>query len=117
MSLYRKREPGSDDGRVSIAMRNAASRPLHRIFRSRSSGRPEKCVSSWRTVMPSLPFPANSGRNAVTGSLSLSFPCSTSCITAVAVTMHLVSDATSKMVSAVIASRTGSSERIPKALR
>ena len=51
-----------------MAMLNAVSRPCHGCFKSRSGGRPEKCVSSSRTVICPFPFCANSGRYAATGS-------------------------------------------------
>ena len=67
--------------------------------------------------MSSLPFCPNSGMYFTTGSLSLTLPCSTNCITAVVVATTLVSDAMSKIVSADMAVRTGSRDRMPYALR
>ncbi len=43
-------------------MLNAVSRPCQGSFKSRSGGRPEKCVSNSRTVICPLPFCANSGK-------------------------------------------------------
>ena len=57
------------------------------------------------------------GRYFATGSFTRTSPFCTSCMTAVVVATTLVSDAMSKIVSAVMGSRRGSSARLPKALR
>ena len=74
-------------------------------------------VSRSRIDTRSLPYLPNSGMNFATGSTSLMRPSSTSIITAVEVATTLVSEARSKIVSAVIASRVGTSARSPQALR
>src|SRR6185437_3519588 len=68
-------------------------------------------------VMSSLPFCPNSGRYRLTGSFSRTLPSSYSFIIDMVVATHLVSDAISKIVSTVIRSRVGSSDRIPNAFR
>ena len=64
-------------------------------------------------MMSSFPFCANSGIYFATGSFIRTLPCSINCMTAVVVAITLVSDARSKIVSTVISSRFGSSERWP----
>src|SRR5581483_3742217 len=68
-------------------------------------------------VISCLPFAPNSGRYFDTGSLKLSLPFSQSCMIDVAVISGFVREAMSKTVSSVIASRVGSSDRWPYALR
>jgi hypothetical protein len=53
--------------------------------------------------------------NRVTGSINWICPASTSCITLVVVATTFVSEATSKIVSAVIGSGAGCTARRPKA--
>ena len=71
------------------------------------------CVRRSRTVTRSFPYFAKSGMNAATGSVSRTFPSSTSIITAGVVATTFVSDATSKIVSSVIGSRAGTTARSP----
>ena len=68
-------------------------------------------------VTASLPCRWNPGRKRAARSRSRTAPSSTSTITLGAVAITLVSEARSKIVSTVIGSRAGRSERWPNALR
>ena len=75
------------------------------------------CNRHCSTVTPALPLAANSGQCFATGSVTLSLPRSTSSSTHVAVVTGFVSEAMSKIVSAVIGSAAGATARRPNALR
>ena len=61
--------------------------------------------------MPAFPYFPNSGMNVATGSFNRIRPSSISFITLVVVATTLVSEATSKIVSSVIASAAGATAR------
>ena len=112
ISLYTKRAPGAEVGFSRRAIWIPVWYPLHAGKRSRSGRKPEKCVIRLRTVISLLP-PWNSGRYSVTRSLSRTLPSSNSFISEDVVAIALVSEAQSKMVSAVIGSSRGIIARRP----
>ena len=103
----------------------AAGVPSRRspFLRSRSSSaswngrhgfRPEVWVSRWRIVTASLPRSPKDGSTFATGSSRSMRPSDASSIIDVAVTIGLVSDARSKIVSRAIAMRSGRSTALPR---